>query len=407
VYDGYLQYGGVEVLNLARSAAYVRAHFPTFRVYCDAEPLRAALEDEPYVDPATDNAPWYQPERPATGRFYGLFPGTIMGADNSTRMMTTTELSSDRAIHSLPRYGSKEIRVTAVAMARDEEAMQEGMAWLRDVLDGSNCIVNHTGLGCTGIDMLVFNAPPGTLDLLRTFYEVELQEGPLPTAKRAAKPWHVHQWVAWKIEFTFNAGSPWSYTQPERVGTIDMNTALTYSDPVDEDCSQQNQAYEDFINDPFFTAIIPPPRPPIITPPNIIKVASWRRQSVVFPADMTNRWGRMVPSISIETQGDALQQMRIRFYKAEDEPSGCSYEGEFLVSYVPPFAAMQIDGIRRQIFVRLQDGREVPGGHLLYGSDGRPFVWPTLGCHDSYRMVVDMMPGIGGVWMSIDAAVRE
>jgi hypothetical protein len=407
VFDGWLQYGDVEIMNIARTSEYVRKLIPTFEVRCSPGDLRIALEHDPYVDPVTDSAPWYRADRPATGRFLGIFPGVIDGADKGTREVSTTQLASDGAIHSLARYGSKEIRVTGMALALDEEAMQEGMAWLRDRLDGSDCIDNHAGLSCTGMDLFMFNSTPGTLDLLRTFYSCELIEGPLPVLKRRSKPGAKFPWVAWKIEFTFDAGSPFAYTPLERVGTIDMNTATSWTDPADEDCSQQNIAYEDFINDPYFTAVVPPPRPPVITPPNIIDLESWRRQSTVFTPAMTARWGRLVPSINIETQTDALQQMRIRFYNADVEPAGCDYEGEFLFSYLPPFSKMTIDGIRRSALVTLQDGRTVPGGHLLYGSDGRPFLWPTLGCHESYRMVVDMMPGITGVWMSIDAAVRE
>lgn len=404
MYHGYLEIDGIEVLNAARAEAYVRAHLPRIDVLCDSSALGTALGDPAYLSPANDAAPWVQAGRAASERFYGLFPGKIEGADDSTRSLEITELSGDGGVHSKPRHSSREIRVVATALAADEEALQEGLTWLRDILTGLNC-EDQYAIGCTARTVTMFRSMPTTpaeaVERMRNFYRVEVLEGPL------LKPKGFRSAAGREVEFILSAGSPWSFTVPTQIASLNMDAALNHQDPVGEDCSESDTAYDDFINDPYFTAIAQPPRPPVIAPPNILPLTSWRRLSQPIPTAVTNRWGMVVPIITLDTGTTEKQQIRIRFYESATGLTGCDYVGEFLVSYLPANSTMKIDGIRREVTVELANGRVVPGGHLLYGSDGRPFAWPTLGCRNEYTMVVDMMPDQPGLVALLDTAIRE
>jgi hypothetical protein len=44
---------------------------------------------------------------------------------------------------------------------------------------------------------------------------------------------------------------------------------------------------------------------------------------------------------------------------------------------------------------------------LLYGSAGRPFMWPDLSCKDTYTMTADMFPGQTGILVNLETAVRD
>lgn len=404
MYDGYLAFGGMEIINAERAAAYLAVFAPTVEVRCSTEGLHTALGHAPYTTPAADGAPWVLPGRPATARFYGLFPGKQEGIENSTREVPTTELGGDGAVHTSSRHGSREIRYTATAFAADAEAMDEGIAWLRDVLAADAC-GGTPGIGCTGHQLLAFTAQPATaaqaLARQRNFFKVETTQGPLVLGRAKLK-----STLAWTVEFTFTAGRPWAFTAEAAVGTLDVATGASFSDPVGEDCSAEDDPYNDFIDDPYFTAIEKPPRPSVILPPNILDIASWRRRTLPLPASTTDRWGRVVPVVRVSTAG-AAQFLRLRFYRGSTVLSGCGYDGEFLVSYLPAGALLKIDGIRQEVTVTLADGRVVPGGHLLYGSDGRPFLWPTMGCQQQYTMTADLMPGQSGVMVTLDTAVRE
>lgn len=406
MYEKYLAFGGVEIINGARVAAYLKAFAPKLDITCDAEGLHTALGHGAYVSPAADGAPWYQDQRPATGRFYGLFPEKMTGAEDSTREVPVTELAGDGAVHTKSRYAAREIRFVATAFAADEEAMDEGLAWLRDVLAADGCGTGGGGIGCTGHVARLFTAHPSTtaeaLSMQRSFYKAETTEAP-----RVMQRLNMKSAVAWRVEFTLTAGRPWAFTAETAVATLDLPSGASYTDPVGENCSLEYDAYNDFIDDPYFTAIAKPPRPPVILPPNILDISSWRRRTLGLPVSATRRWGRVVPVVRVMTAGAAAQFVRLRFYRGSTVLSGCGYDGEFIVSYLPANAVLKIDGIRQEISVTLADGRVVPGGHLLYGSDGRPFMWPSMGCQQDYTMTADVMPGQTGISVSLDTAVRE
>lgn len=401
MYEGFLKFGGVEVINRARTAAYLRALVPGVDVFCTDTVLPAALGHSDYVDPATDGAPWYRGQRPSAARFYGLFPSKIQGAENSTRSLNVTELSGDGAIMTAPRYGSGEIRVVARAYAADEEAMMDGMAWLRDVLAGDGC--SGADLGCTGKDLLMFAALPAdavaAYSLTRVFHRVEVTDPLKVTGKLNSK--HA---LVWEVEFTLTVGVPWPFTLPTSVGSLAMDAAVSFTDPVGENCAAKDGAYDAFVADPYFTGISKPPRPPVILPPNILTISSWRRLSLPIPASQTQRWGKVAPIINVVT-GAALQQLRLRFYKAG--AVGCDYAGEFIVSYIPANSTLLLDSATRTAMLTLPGGKTSPAGNLLFGSAGKPFLWPVLGCHDAYTMTADLMPGQSGAVVLLETSVRE
>lgn len=404
MYDGYLSFGGVEIINADRTATYLRALVPGLEVTCDGDGLAAALGHGPYTTPELDQAPWWQPDRPGLANFYGLFPGKLQGSEDSTRTIDGTELTGDGAVMVKSRHASRETRFVVTALAADEGAMHEGLAWLKDVLAADAC-GEMVGLGCAGHQAMMFITKPVNsyqmLSYQRTFYKTETSEGPKETARLGFKTV-----TAWTIEFTLRSGRPWAFTLPTTVATLDLPSGSSWTDPAGEDCSVANEAYDDFINDPYFTNIEKPPRPAVILPPNILDISSWRRQVALVPVNLSQRWGRIVPVVRVLTGSTSVQYVRIRFYRGTAS-SGCDFDGEFLVSYLPAHAVLVLDGVRQEISVTLANGKTVPGGHLLYGSDGRPFMWPSMGCQQGYTMTADMMPGQTGVTVTLDISIRE
>lgn len=401
MFNDYLALDGTEVLNAARAAAYIKAFLPKVTVWCGWEALPAALNHSAYQSPFLDGAPWTRSGRAAAERFYGLMPKTIKGADNSTREVQNTELTGHGSVQTSPRYKSREIRVTATAFAADEEAMMEGLAWLRQVCAHEGC--SDAAPGCTGITASMFAAPPvdaiSAYDLARTFHRVEVTEGPLVTNRlRTASG------CKWEIEFTMTAGIPWAFTSLANAGTLDLGRGVNFQDPAGENCAAGVNAYDDFVADPFFTGISRPPRPPVILPPNILKITSWRRSTLGIPVTQTSRFGRTVPVMQVTTT-TAMQYLRLRFYR--DGASGCGFDADMIVSYLPAAAVLTLDGRTRTASLRLSTGHVVPAGHLLFGSDGRPFTWPSLGCQTRFTLAADLMPGQSGVGLLLQTAVRD
>lgn len=404
MYDGYLALGGTEILNRARAAAYLQEFLGgRVQIKCDDAGLRTGLGHGKYTTPAANNAPWMAGGSVAGGRFLGLFPGKVVGAEDSTRQLEVTELTGSGAVMTSPRYESHEIRFVATAYAMDAEAMEEGMAWLKEALANDGC--SDALLGCTGREAKLFTAMPSTsaqaTSFTRIFHRVEVTEGPKVTKKF---PTTSRGFVMWEVDFTLTAGIPWMFTALADAGAVNMDTASNFQDPKDEDCNRVPDAYNSYVDDPYFTGINRPPRPPIILPPNILAISSWRRHTVNIPAVQTDHWGRVVPVVSVSTT-TAVQFLRLRFYQSGK--AGCDFEGEFIVSYIPAKTMLFLDAIKREISMRLPDGRTVPAGHLIFGSNGRPFLWPSLGCQRSYRMTADLMPGQTGVAVVLQTAVRN
>jgi hypothetical protein len=402
MYNGWLEYAGIEIINAARTRKYVESFLPELSVTCETAGLLSARGHTSYVSPAADNAPWYRSARPATGRFYGLFPGVISGAEDSTRGVTVIELSGDGATHAKPRYGSHEIKITGLALAADEEAMAEGLAWLRDALATGEC--GDTG-GCVDNDLRLYTARPanGLSDnhMLRTFLRVEVLDN-----LKVTKEFPSRRAVAKQVSFIFSAGTPWAFTPKVMVGNVTPTSGTSVTDAAGEDCYTVNNAYADFVNDPYYTAIAKPPQPPVVKPPNVANVTSWRRKTLAVTQSEVDRWGRVTPIVTVSTGAGGAAMLRVRFYGGATV-TGCGFEGEFLISYIPPNATMVIDAMRKDIKVLLANGRTVPGGHLVYGSQGLPMKWPALGCKTSYTMVADILAGQSGITVYLESAVRE
>ena len=402
MYDGYLTLGGTEILNRARASAYLESQLRgRVEIKRSDAGLRTALGHGAYS--STDSAPWVTGGRAAGKRFLGLYPGKLIGSEDSTRSVQVTELTGDGAVMTSPRYGSAEMRFVATAFALDEEAMEEGMAWLREALSNDGC--SDADLGCTGQEARLFAALPSTTaeatTHTRVFHRVETTEGPRVMTKY---PTTARGFVMWQIEFTLTAGIPFSFTALADVATVAMDGASNFQDPANENCGVTADAYNDYVGDPYFTGISRPPRPPVILPPNILDINSWRRRTLSIPASQTLRWGRVVPVVHVSTTS-AVQYLRLRFY--QPGKTSCDFDGEFIVSYVPGNSVLTLDAITREATLKLPGGKVVPAGHLLFGSDGRPFLWPALGCQHAYSMTADLMPGQSGVAIVLQTAVRS
>lgn len=401
MYQHWLEYAGVEIINVARTKKYVEALLPGMRVDCETAGLLSARGHSSYVSPAADNAPWYRAGRPATGRFYGLFPNRISGAEDSSRTVGIIEETGDGATHTRPRYASREMQVTATAFAADEEAMGEGLAWLRKTLAAGDCEAG----GCSDNDMRMYLARPagGAADnhMLRTFIRVEVLDN-----LRVVKDLSSKRAVAREVTFIFSLGKPWAFTPKVLSGSVVPSDGTSFTDPAGEDCYATNNAYADFVNDPYYTAIALPPQPPVVRPPNIIPVSSWRRKTLAVTQVEVDRWGRVMPVVTVSAGAGGATQLRLRFYGG-GVTSGCGFEGEFLIGYIPPNASLVIDAMRQSITVVKANGSKVPGGHLVYGSGGLPMKWPALGCKSSYILAADLLPGQTGITVVLETAVRE
>lgn len=157
-YKGWMQFGGNEVINVARTMAYVSSMMPKFGLYdtYQSSDLAVAVLDSAYASPLVDEAPWVDPDLPETYGFMGLYPLSITGLDDDTRSATTTNAIGNGGSTTAPRRNVREVRVSGLLIGIDDLSVAAGMSWLKFALNGQDC----RDLACTGDDLCFMAATP-------------------------------------------------------------------------------------------------------------------------------------------------------------------------------------------------------------------------------------------------------
>jgi len=168
----------------------------------------------------------------------------------------------------------------------------------------------------------------------------------------------------------------WAGTANQSISTY---TPSEVSDLVDPDC-------------PPLPA---PPGPPTIEEDCIEDPTSWTRYTIDIPASAIPRFSSVLPVVTMRTGASTARQVRMRWYPNPEglnitQLPACAYDGEVIVSYVPPQAEMVIDTITREATATVNGGPEQQATQLLYGPDGGPMVWPELRCNQAYIFTVDV-----------------
>jgi hypothetical protein len=96
-----------------------------------------------------------------------------------------------------------------------------------------------------------------------------------------------------------------------------------------------------------------------------------------------------------------VNQVRVRIYENPDsldpdEFAGTEWVSEQIISYMPPFTIITLDGVSQRVWAQVGgegiDPATVPmrsADHLIYGSGGTPATWPVLSCGLPYLIAFD------------------
>jgi hypothetical protein len=396
MYDGYLTYAGMELVNAERTVAYGRALLPTLGLSgYECMSLQQAVSDAPYDTPAADGAEWYDPDHPASGGFIGFYPSGLQGIRDSTRTGETSEAIGSGGFNYATRDGTREIRVKGVCIGTTPESAEYGMAWVKGVLEGPAC-----GGACFGSDICFFLDCPTILTwerLIRTVRGVECTSGPSVISERALSCGG----YMIEIEFILTASVPYLYGWEQPVASA-QGAALQVLDPS---------------ADIFLSATVPacvqkaPPAPlidpdcePVPTPPTVPAIggacapepSSYTSYAIHIPKEMLLSWQDVVPRLVIRTGAGAVRHLRVRFLArvpstlplAQLDPCGAC--AEFTVNYIPPSTMTTIDGSIERVTMAVSNSDEQSAEHLVSGPAGDVFNWPVLSCGIGYYALIDV-----------------
>lgn len=214
-WDGYFTLDGQEVINVARTEAYTEnADMHWFKPAFDVPHLPEMLDHLPYTTPALDPAPWYDPDVPESGDFYGYYPLDVAGIDDSTRTSSVFESTVDGGLPGRLRHATKSAVFNGLLLGRNDKAVEYGMRWLSRVLLGNLCVgdpIDH-GMGTTltflssePVEDLTVDPVVALDKITRTLRRFAVNNGPTINAKHTMRSCEGEAWV---VQFTGVAGKP-------------------------------------------------------------------------------------------------------------------------------------------------------------------------------------------------------
>ena len=159
-WDGFFQYGGTEIINASRTEAYA-SHLNAgwFKPIYNQPDLAWLLDDPSYATPLQDDAPWTDPDNLDSYDFLGVYPLEVTGIEDSTVVATVTESVIDGGYIGRTRKGTRAIVFNAVLTGLSSCAVEYGLRWLRNVLNGSPCFGSSYGV-CGGADLCYLACVP-------------------------------------------------------------------------------------------------------------------------------------------------------------------------------------------------------------------------------------------------------
>lgn len=434
---GWFTLGGTEIANSNRVAAYANTGITAG---CTCPDLEASLGHEPYTDPVSDHAPWYDPAAPQSKDFHGVLGLEINGAAASTLSSEWSELINDGGVAGAPRRASRELEFKVMLLAASEDALSYGLEWLASILDGSEC-----RSGCIGDTLCLYSGcptpplpdgnscdptnepdpePPPPWDPveagdrnLRQLFDVSLLEyADDPEFSRLTG----NTWTA-TITFTLKAGRPQFHHHP-----------VTIIDSTNDDL---NPPYRDRIEDysPYWEPECPPlrdcldsnpycgndgpwgpepfpgsnPRDPILVDP-CYPTTGFTAQRAIYSdhhpgVPRVPRHLEKVPLIEVYTGSRALRRTTIRWYSNTNRhPPGpnldpCDICNEITIPHIPAWTRVVLDGRTKRVTVECdvneqtgrQRGYQGQSDVTLYGPYGQHLDWPAFNCGQA--MLIELL----------------
>jgi hypothetical protein len=201
-----------EVANVSRVT--------TYGAHCLFEPCPCpALEEETYVSPSEDPAPWYDAAFPESADFWGFLPQSINISPAPSR--SVTPVAGPGSNVGTEKLSGRVVEVIGWMIATDSRSMWWGERWLTETLRGNRCTD-----GCNGDELTLLTVCRDDefygdyASDFRTMVRAGLVDGPR-WAPVSDDPFYIIQ----TAQFQITTAVPWLYHPADRC--IDSDTLQT------------------------------------------------------------------------------------------------------------------------------------------------------------------------------------
>jgi hypothetical protein len=384
-YDGYVEYNGVELVNLSRTAQLAEA-LGIDVVWASPDSVQWIQDDlgGTFYNDIT-LAPWYDAGYPASSEFAGIVPLSINGLDDSTLESTPVEYITDGGHSGKPRNATLPLVWNVTIVASTDRGAEYGKRWLDRTLKD-----NGLAVFCSGADLRYFRYASSGAPLVHR-RDTRLTRGTSVTRKR-----RTDCSVTWIVTFTMTAADPFEYGE-----AVDQFTELGGSvtgDGVSDSGSlvlvQQDCPVYDYtpLYDPEYPALVPSPTAPDFYP------AGWD----IGPGDTFERfWVDLLPSeptdlnvvpiITLTTTVEA-RMVRVSFWPStSDTTDQCDPLFSAVVSYLPADLSFTIDGEQQASYV--WDGFSPVvrrADSLVYSPNAEPVGWTAFNDPTGLTVTLDV-----------------
>lgn len=408
--------GGTEIVNTARTIAYLENGIGpggiNVRGNCGCPGLREIIGcDEAYIDPLTDNAPWYSADHPESAEFAGFFMTEFEGMSSPFERSTSENVGDGGAL-GRSRVGSRTLTWRGYLFGANCCAVAYGFRWLAQTLrataDCGGCQgqdlellvccseVSDDDGGYGGYDVgygLGGSAVTG-IEPFRTLKNVALLEGPSILSERRSaggcSSGGCDGSVIMEVEFSLFAAIPWLFrAEVPIVNCIALSEASDRVTVEEPDCPPVDCG-QDFFN-AYMAArgCAVPELPPAavyaidcLTLPTDLEKALY----ITVPRTSWREFEEAVPYIVIETGEFYVTDLQLGFYTSNSgDPCGdlatnaplCDVVCDKLtILAMPAHSKFIIDGRTRTMSVVCDTNIAFPGERFTLGA----FSWPVFNC---------------------------
>jgi hypothetical protein len=384
--DGWLEYNGVEIVNLSRTVQLAEA-LGIDSVWVNPSTvqwIQDTLGGVDYDSPTT--APWYDAGYPASAEFAGVIPLGFPGLDDSTTEASTVEYVTDGGRSGRQRNATLVIVGSIALVASTDRGADYGKRWLDKVLRNSGARTF-----CSGADLRYFRFPREGAPVVHR-RDVRLTRGTSITRKRSTDCA-----VTWLATFTLTCDDPFEYSEqvdvlaglggPTPTGNV-IDSA--FIELIESSCPVYDYTP---IYDPLYPALVPSPTSPDFYPAGwaiedgLTFQRYWARITPPEPSSLN-----VVPVISLTTDVDA-RMVRVSIWPSDSDPSDqCDPLFSVVISYLPAgVGTFYIDGEQKAAYV--WDGFSAAvrrTDSLVYAPNAEPVQWSALNDPTNLLVTLDL-----------------